>query len=540
MAQGKTLPVSVVISAVDKITGKMASINQRIARVTAPVGKIGKSFSALGEESGLTKLGENLGKVGGATKDLFSEVGGAILKIGAAGVAAAGSLFVLTHAFSEQGDHVKMMAERLGLTTDAYQELQYAASRADVDQETFNSSMSKFSRGIAEAAAGTGEAMVGFNALGISVRDSHGNLRTMESLLPEVADRMGEIKNQSLRNALAVKFFGKEGMKLNGIFNEGAEGLAKLRKEGRDVGAVMSPEQIKLAEEFDDKLKSVTATMTMVRNIVGAALAPAFIELGTTIQTYILAHKGEITAWAKAFGERLPGIIEDLWAKFTKFGAAVMPIVTMVGSLAERFGAVNVAGAVVAAWFGAGILGPLISLIGAIAGLNLGLSATILRFGAMAVAPIAATLGNLFTGIMAGIPIMETFNLVLATNPIGLMVLAVTALGAALFALWKYWGPITDSLGAGWEKIKGFFGGGTSPAQVSLAQQAFGGLGAAPTLGPGLGAVATGDAIAANRDKKNESHVLVDFTNLPTGSRVETKKDSPGLDLAMGYSMAVP
>ena len=54
---------------------------------------------------------------------------------------------------------------------------------------------------------------------------------------------------------------------------------------------------------------------------------------------------------------------------------------------------------------------------------------------------------------------MWLLNAALAANPVGLVVAGVVALGAAVFALWKYWGPITDWLSEKWQALAGWVGG---------------------------------------------------------------------------------
>jgi hypothetical protein len=513
VAEGKKLPISVVISAVDNVTYRVMAINEKIKKITAPVAKVQAAFKTLGDEAGIGKLGKAIGKVGSTGKEFFGELAGAVMKIATVGLAAAGAIFGVVHSFSEAGDEVSTLAARLGLTTDAYQELSYAAKLADVDQETFNSSMQKLSKGTAEAAAGQGEAMIAYNALGISVRDSTGHLRSMESLLPEIAEKMKKVQNQSLRNALATKFFGREGMKLNGIFQEGAEGLDRLRKEARDVGAVMTPDQIKAAEKFDDAFKSISSTLLMVRNIVGAALAPVLVNLGKTLQTYILGNKDKIEAFAAAFAANLPGYLEQLWNLFKGIASALMPVVQFVGWLADAFGGTSVAVAALLLYFA-----PLVSSFIAFAGALSGLVVPALTFAYTAFSLLWTVISAVVTGLAALVGWPVTVGLLL---------------GAAAVMLYKKWEPFQRLIDGIWGSIKGLFGGSTTiKGELSTSQNS------TPALGPAVGFGKTVDAAQRSSSTKNENSVLVEFANMPAGTRVEKKKDEGGLDLAMGYGMA--
>lgn len=494
MAEGKKLPISIVITAVDNVTYKVMGINEKLKRITAPVNKVKAAFAALGEEAGLGKLAKSIGKASTAGKELFSEFTGQVTRVAAAGAVAAASIFAITKSFATAGDEVATISQRLGLTTTAYQELRYAASRADVDQEMFNASMDKFNKGIGEAAAGTGEALQGFSALGIAVRDSSGRIRSIESLLPEVADKLGGIRSESLRAAIASKLFGREGAKLNGIFKEGSEGLRNLRKEAQDVGAVMTPEQIAAAEAFDDGMKKIGATLLMVRNVVGAALAPKLVELGERLQRGILDHREKIVEFANAFADRLPRVIDGLINVFSTLGRILSPVVSLVGWLADTFGESSLAIAGLLIYFGPTIL-------------------ALLKFS-FAVGKVLFLVGKLGL-VLAGL--------------VGWPALLAAALIAAAVAVWKYWEPIKNFFSGIWDKVTGLFGG---KAQMDLSTAP------AATLGPAMGMGNTVDAAQRSSSSTNENHVVVDFNNLPRGTRVETKKADGGMDLFMGYAMA--
>jgi hypothetical protein len=386
------------------------------------------------------------------------------------------------------------MAQRLGLSTDAYQELRYAAKKADVDQETFNSSMGSSRRGSPRPPPGQGEALVGVQRPGISVRDSTGHLRKMEDLLPDVADKLGMVQNQSLRNAIAAKLFGKEGAKLNGIFNDGASGLAEGRQEAHKVGAVMSTDQIKEAEKFDDAMKEIGATVMMVRNMIGAALAPKLVELGQKLQTYILANKDKIASGRDLRGQAPRCAREDRQPARGRGLRAAGDRLRAPGSWTPSAARPAVGALLV---YFAPLISAFFSFIGALAGLvprsrPSGRSS-----------PRSSESSRFWAALFVGL--------------VGLPVAIGAALVAAAILIWKYWEPIKEFFSSIGDKISGLFGGNNKFTGTLSTQ-------APPQLGAELGFGKTVDAAARSSSTKNENHVLVDFQNLPTGTRVETQK----------------
>lgn len=511
---GKNVPITIVVGAVDNATYKLLAINDKFKKFAEPFSKVKTAFKTLGEESGIGKLANSLGKVGKAGKEFSSELFEAAAKFTGLAVGAGAALYELVHGFSEAGDNINTMSKQLGLSTDQFQEYSYAALKANVDQETFNSSMGKFSKGIAEAAAGTGEALIGFNALGISVRDNiTGKIKPLDQLLPQVADKMKNIQNQSLRNAIAAKLFGKEGAKLNGIFNEGSDGLKRLAKEAHSVGAVMSPEQIKTAAEFDDGVKSITATLLGVRNTIGAALAPVLLGFLEKAQKWIISNHDKIVEWANAIADKLPGAIQSAIDAFTGLWSAAQPIIAIISKICDIFGTSNVVFAATALYLGGPVLSSFVSLAGAL----IGVIGPLMNF-----AWIMGTL--IFDGLVAVGGALVAL--------VGWPVLIGAAFVAAAVAIWKYWGPISDFFDNLWQKAKKFFpGGNVEFTNASVAAMN------SPQMGAPLGAAGTINASQQQNSFQNTSVLQVDFTNAPKGTRVETTKtNADQVDVNLGIA----
>ena len=75
MAADKQFPLALVIKAVDKATGPLRAINEKIKRFTAPFRVLGNSVNALGKELGFSKEAfEKIGAVGGAIRGVGQEV----------------------------------------------------------------------------------------------------------------------------------------------------------------------------------------------------------------------------------------------------------------------------------------------------------------------------------------------------------------------------------------------------------------------------------------------------------------------------------
>lgn len=111
-------------------------------------------------------------------------------------------------------------------------------------------------------------------------------------------------------------------------------------------------------------------------------------------------------------------------------------------------------------------IGVFVALAAATGPLILGLGVAATSFGFLAtgagmlftpVLGLIAVFGNLFTALRAGYGVMAAFNLVLAANPIGLIIVAVTALAAAAYLIYRNWEPISGFFSGLWDGIKAGF-----------------------------------------------------------------------------------
>ena len=193
--------------------------------------------------------------------------------LAAAGVAGVGGLLRLGKASISAADELGKAAEKIGLTTDALQELRFAAelSSGMLANQT-DMALQRFSRRVGEAANDTGELKGTLDRLGISVRDGNGNVRDLNDILDDFADAIRDADSDTERLAIAFKGFDSEGAKLVTTLNKGSGELRRLRKEARDLGAVLDAESIEKASKADRQFKILSHT-------IGTDLKEAFIEL---------------------------------------------------------------------------------------------------------------------------------------------------------------------------------------------------------------------------------------------------------------------
>ncbi|MDJ0631050.1 MAG: hypothetical protein QNJ44_22520, partial [Rhodobacter sp.] len=206
-------------------------------------------------------------------------------------------------------DRIGKQADKLGLTTDALQEMRFAADQSGIAVNTFDMAYQRFIRRLAEARQGKGEARDALKELGIALVDAEGNARSSEAVLREVADGMVQLEDQSDRVRVAMRLFDSEGVAMVNMLRNGSAGLDEMRQRARDLGIVIREETVREAEELKNKLGEVTGQLK-------AELSEALINIGPLLvgvagfMADVAGAAGALGAAAAAAAAELRGVIE--------------------------------------------------------------------------------------------------------------------------------------------------------------------------------------------------------------------------------------
>ena len=180
-------------------------------------------------------------------------------------------------------DEIGKTADRIGLTTDALQELRAAAESAGIGTNTLDMAMQRFGRRVAEARMGTGEAKGVLKELGIELETATGSAVPLEDVLGQVADRMGTVAEQSDKNRIAMKLFDTEGVAMVNMLRAGSAGMAEMRENARALGIVVDESLIRGAEEAQTQLDLMSRVIDAQLNSALINLAPLLVGGATAL-----------------------------------------------------------------------------------------------------------------------------------------------------------------------------------------------------------------------------------------------------------------
>lgn len=221
-------------------------------------------------------------------------------------------------------DNVLTLSTNTGLTTDQIQEFQYMAELTDTSLETVTGSLTNLTRNMATAQSGTGAAAEAFAKLGVDVTDAEGNLRSNQEVFLEVIDALGQVSNETERDATAMALFGKSAQDLNSLVAIGSEGIAEFAQEAHDMGYVLDGEALSSLGAVDDAMQRLKNTGTTLKNQLGLALAPTISGLADELMGFM----GQID-----FSNGIMGMVDSILAALP---TALSSIMENVGAIVEN------------------------------------------------------------------------------------------------------------------------------------------------------------------------------------------------------------
>ena len=307
----------------------------------------------------LAKIGEALkgaGEVAGklATGVLDLTVKG-VTMLGTASLATATAVFKLAQSAGAMADDLNTLASTTGLSTKQLQEFQYASDLIDVSVDTLAGALKKTTASMVSAQTGTGKSAEAFKQLGVQVTNADGSLRNNNEVFQESIKALGQIGNETERDALAMALFGKSATELNPLIEGGIDTLAKMSEQANSLGLILSQEALDGANAFNDQLDILKAngqkTMQVIGTEIASNLAPAMENLNEITMGYIKQlttgmKEGGIEGLVKSAG----GIIGDITVKITeglpkiaKLGTDI--IKTLVGTIKDHSAQIGYAGA---------------------------------------------------------------------------------------------------------------------------------------------------------------------------------------------------
>lgn len=380
---------------------KQSEAYRRISReITESESKL-KSFN-----TELRKIGQvNLRAMSEQFKDMGNKLtaaGQSMRGISTAAAALAASLGALTVKSGKWADDINTMSKRYSIGTKDLQMYAAAADLVDTSVEAIAGSHIKLEKQMLTASKGTGAAAEAFKTLGVEVTDANGNLREGDAVWQETIAALGNLENETERDALAMQLMGRSASELNPLIEDGGEAYQRLAETMAKYDLdFVDQEMLDNANAFQDSLDTIKS--------IGLV---AFQQLGTQLAAYLAPAMekvvdvvGRLANWFSQLSPRTQAIIGGIAAVV----AVVAPLLIGLGkvsfAISSIISLVAVIGPAIAGVVAA--LGPVILIIGAVVAAGILLYKNWDTIKAKAIAfkdNVVATFNNFKTQVMT------TFN----------------------------------------------------------------------------------------------------------------------------------
>lgn len=192
--------------------------------------------------------------LGRATQQLNNFSRDARRALGAlAGLGAGVSFTALIKGSVDAQDRLNDLSKQTGIAVTTIGGLGFAAGQAGGSLESITAAAGKLNKAIAEAAGGNKEFAEAFTAIGISIKDANGQLKSADAVLFELADSFEGFADGPEKVAIALKLLGKAGAENIPVLNEGGKKLREAVEYYRQYSGVTA-ESAARADDFNDTL----------------------------------------------------------------------------------------------------------------------------------------------------------------------------------------------------------------------------------------------------------------------------------------------
>lgn len=235
----------------------------------ADINTVFKITAGVAGSEAVKQLGDRIREVstnGENMRRSFFQGAAVVAKFGAAAVAAAGATFSFIKPVIDLADNLNDISQRTGVAIEQLAKYAVAAQNSGSSIEQLANGFNKLNKNLVEAKDGTGSTAEALRAMGISIKDSNGQLKNADQITSEVADLFSQFPDGPQKAALAMALFGKSGADLIPMLNMGSAAMKEFALDVNDkFGAA--------GDAFNDRLGIMSA---QIQNF-GIAIAKEFL-----------------------------------------------------------------------------------------------------------------------------------------------------------------------------------------------------------------------------------------------------------------------
>ena len=302
----KSIQAQMDAQGVDKQSEAYRRVQREIIQTESKLKTFKKELSRIGQVN-LRAMSEQFKDMG----NKLESAGQAMRGISTAAAALAASIGALTVKSGKWADDLNTMSKRYSIGTKDLQMYSAAAELVDTDVEAIAKSHVKLEKTMLTASKGTGASAEAFKKLGVQITDANGNLRDGDTVWQETIKALGEMENETERDAIAMQLMGRSASELNPLIEDGGEAYQNLADTLAKYDLeFIDQEMLDNANAFNDSLDTIKA--------IGMV---AFQQLGTQLAAYLAPAMekvvdvvGRLANWFSNLSPRTQAIIAGISA----------------------------------------------------------------------------------------------------------------------------------------------------------------------------------------------------------------------------------
>ena len=275
-----------------------------------------------------------------------------------AGAAAAGIGYFIKKNL-EAADAIAKTADSIGITTTSLQQYNFMAERSGVSADQLNQGFGAFAKRIGELRAGTGALNTYLDKTNKTLKAQLVATHSTDEALNIFLNSLAGVKDQSDKAALSAAAFSRTaGIKLTNLVKGGAESIAGMKKEFKDLGLAIDEKFLRQSEEAVDQF-------TNLEFVIKSKLMQTVVQFTPEITKVTKAMVDWVTQNEDMLKQNLPKYIKEIKTITVATFGAIKKINGFYMSLPE----------VVRGPLGVGLIGA--ALFGPVPGILIGIFASV-------------------------------------------------------------------------------------------------------------------------------------------------------------------
>lgn len=237
------------------------------------------------------------------------------------------ALVDMTKQAAEGAKEIETFASITGQSAQQVQQMQYASEKLGVSYDRVRDSLKEITNKMQEAENGSEDAAAAFDKLNVSLRGQNGELRDAQDVFLDVIDALGNVENQSERDAIAMDLMSESAQELNPMIEAGRETIQQYAQAASDMGLVLEEDELKALTEVQSAFYDLEQQQKATKNQLAAEFAPYLTSFYNDMSeaTSAFGQTLEDSGIVTAFGELL-GFVGDLIDPTSELGKTTLPI----------------------------------------------------------------------------------------------------------------------------------------------------------------------------------------------------------------------